>query len=317
PAAELGLRARAAGLTRDGVRTALGVDRTLVRGWFMRGTLHLVAAQDARWLQELYGPRLLRLSRRRYRELGLGPDHLRRGEEAITRALAADGALTRAQLAARLAGAGLNAIGQVPFHLIRCCALSGSVCWGPFREDGEATFVLAERWLPAAGSRAARPAGEGAVRELARRYLAAHAPASVLDFATWAGLEIPAARIAWVELAEAGMITVCRVDGEDCALPAGEVPQLHPRGDVRLLPAYDDYLLGYAGRRLSVPSGRERAVWPGGGQIRACVVADGLVCGVWRRDRRRGLTIELFDDAPGGMDAALEAERVDLLRFGE
>ncbi|MBO0685748.1 MAG: AlkZ family DNA glycosylase [Candidatus Dormibacteraeota bacterium] len=317
PAAALGLRARAGGLTADGVRRALEVDRALVRGWYMRGTLHLVAARDARWLQELYGPRLLRLSRRRYRELGLGPDHLRRGEQAITRALAADGPLTRAQLAARLAGAGLNATGQVPFHLIRRCALSGSVCWGPVREDGEATFVLAERWLPAAGNEAARPAGAGAVRELARRYLAAHAPASIRDFATWSGLEIPAARNAWVELAEAGTITVCRVDGEDCALLTGDVPELHRQGDVRLLPAYDDYLLSYTSRRLSVPSGRERTVWPGGGQIRACIVADGLVCGVWRRDRRRGLSIELFDDAPGGMDAALEAERVDLLRFGE
>ncbi|MBO0684224.1 MAG: AlkZ family DNA glycosylase [Candidatus Dormibacteraeota bacterium] len=317
PAASLGLRARAGGLSADSVRRALSHDRTLVRGWFMRGTLHLVAAQDARWLQELYGPRELRLSERRYRELGLGPDQLRRGEQAITRALAADGPLTRDQLTIQLANAGLSATGQVPIHLIRRCTLEGSVCWGPLREDGEATFVLTESWIPEQGTRAAGPNGEGAVRELARRYLAAHAPASLADFATWSGLDLPAARTAWLGLADAGLTTDCRVNGEDCVLPTGDVPQLHPRGDIRLLPAYDDYLLGYVSRRLSVPSGRERAVWPGGGQIRATVVADGLVCGVWRRDRRRGVTIELFDDAPGGMDAALEAERFDLLRFGE
>lgn len=224
----------------------------MVRGWFMRGTLHLVAARDAGWVRELLAPRLLRGSERRYRELGLGPDELRRGERVITSALAQDGPLTREELAQRLAGAGFDAAGQVPFHLIRRCALTGAVCFGPVR-GGEAAFALAEAWLPDAGAAArAAPSGADAVRELVLRYLTAHAPASLPDFTAWSGLSLPAARAAWRELADAGLTVPRRIAGQeaaDCVLPAGDVSCLEPRGDLRLLPAYDNYLvsrfLGY------------------------------------------------------------------------
>lgn len=55
---------------------------------------------------------------------------------------------------------------------------------------------------------------------------------------------------------------------------------------MRLLPAYDNYLVGYRSRELSVPAEHERLVWPGGGQIRATVMVDGLAVGTWSRDRR-------------------------------
>lgn len=318
PAAGLGIRARGTGLAEADVHRALGADRSVVRGWFMRGTLYLVAARDAGWLRELLAPQLLRRSERRYRELGLGPAELRRGERVITSALATDGPLTREELALRLAGTGLDATGQIPFHLIRRCALAGAVCFGPVR-DGEAAFVLTDAWLPDAGSAAnAAPSGADAMRELAIRYLTAHAPASLRDFTAWSGLSLPAARATWLDLADTGLTAPCRIagqDGADCVLPAGDVPRLEPRGDVRLLPAYDNYLLGYADRRLSVPAGHERTVWPGGGQISATVVADGLVRGTWRRDRKRGIAASLFDGAPDDIRAALDAERRDISRF--
>lgn len=319
PAAALGIRARGSGLTWADVRRALGVDRSVVRGWFMRGTLYLVAARDAGWLRELLAPQLLRRSERRYRELGLGPAELRCGERVITGALAADGPLSREELAQRLTGAGLGAAGQIPFHLIRRSALTGAVCFGPVRNDGEATYVLAEAWLTGTGAAAhAAPSGADAVRELAMRYLTAHAPASLQDFTTWSGLGLRVARAAWRELADAGLTAPYRIAGQDaadCVQPAGDVPCLEPCGDVRLLPAYDNYLVGYAGRRLSVPAEHERKVWPGGGQISATVVTDGLVCGVWHRDRSRGAAAELFDGAPDGIHAALDAERRDIGRF--
>jgi hypothetical protein len=310
PAAALGIRARGSGLTAADVHRALGPDRAVVRGWFMRGTLYLVAARDAGWLRELLAPQLLRRSERRYRELGLGPAELRRGERVITTALAADGPLTRDQLAARLAAAGLNATGQVPFHLIRRCALLGLVSSGPVR-DGDASYALAGDGPPG-------PGGADAARELARRYLAAHGPAALRDFVTWSGLSLPAARTAWRELTDAGLAVPCRIaglDAGDCVQPARDQPDAQPHGDVRLLPGYDNYLVGYADRRLSVPAAHERKVWPGGGQISATIVADGLACGTWRRDRSRGIAAELFDGAPDGIRAALDSERHAIARF--
>lgn len=311
-AAALGVRARGSGLTEADVYRALGAERSLVRGWFMRGTLYVVPVADAEWLRELLAPQLLRRSERRYRELGLGAAELALGERVITEALAG-GSLTRDELAVRMKEEGLDASGQVPFHLVRRCALLGVVCFGPVREDGSATYVLAKDWLPAP----AGPSGADAVRELLLRYLAAHGPATVADFATWSGLGLSAVRPVWKELLQAGLIEPCRVGGLDgYALPPDPAPCPEPTGDVRLLPAYDNYLVGFTDRRLAVEPEHERKVWPGGGQISPTIVIDGLVRGLWRRDRTHGVSLEPFEADLGGVGMeALDGELRDISRF--
>src|SRR3954452_20937939 len=69
-AAELGIRARRPGSTLAEVRAARFEDRSVARTWVMRGTLHLIPAEDARWMVELLGPVGLRKSARRIAELG-------------------------------------------------------------------------------------------------------------------------------------------------------------------------------------------------------------------------------------------------------
>lgn len=315
PAAALGLRARADGLTADAVRQAMNLERSVVRGWFLRGTLYLVAATEAHWLTRLLGPLVLRQSERRYRELGLDARTLARAERLITSALATDGPLTRGELAGRLDGAGLPARGQAPFHLIRRSALAGVLCHGPVRDDGEASFVLTEDWLPGplAG---AEFDGDSAALQLARRYLAAHGPAALEDFTTWSGLPAPAARRAWQAMADSDDCIEFELNGRSGLLPAADWQPLAPSGDVRLLPAYDNYLVGYRSRRLSVPPEHERQVWPGGGQIRATLSVDGLISGLWsRQDRGRAVSVEPFGQLPANLAAGLEAERQDVLRF--
>lgn len=313
PAAALGLRVRAAGLTAAAVRQAMNSDRSVVRGWFMRGTLYLVPAADARWLNRLYGPQVLRQSQRRYRELHLDPPTLARADELIAAALAADGPLSRTELAGRLAAGGVATEGQVPFHLIRRAALTGLLCHGPVTEDDEATYVLADEWLPDADPELD---DASATLLLARRYLAAHGPAALADFVTWSGLPVPLARSAWQLLLDSGEYLECEVDGQLCLLPEVDRRTLSPVGDVRLLPAYDNYLVGYRSRRLSVAAEHERLVWPGGGQIRATVCVDGLIRGNWsRQDRGRSVAITPFDRLPDELGEALAAERRDVLRF--
>lgn len=202
-AAELGIRARGRGITRQAVRAAYEDERSIVRGWYLRGTLHTVPAEDARWLPALLGPGTLAATARRYGQLGLDEDLRRRSDALLRKELAAHGPLTRAELTQALAGIGVPAQGQAPFHLIRHAALRGILCHGPQRA-GEATYVLLDDWLPPAGE--PQPAGEAALAELARRYLAAHAPAGPEDFAVWSGLPVSRARGAWRALARAGAL---------------------------------------------------------------------------------------------------------------
>lgn len=310
-AADLGIRVRARDLTLRDVRAAYEDERSIVRGWFMRGTLHTVPAEDVRGLLRLLGPGLLAATGRRYGQLGLDEGLRERSDRLIRRTLAAHGPLTRAELTAHLATLGVPPDGQAPIHLIRHAALTGVLCHGPCR-DADATYVLLDDWLPAAGP--ASRDEETARTDLARRYLAAYGPATPQDFAAWSGLPLGAARGAWKDLAGSGALVG---DGTRDTLadhPHGlaDPPATSGTPDVRMLPAYDNYLLGYRTRDLSVPVAHQPRVRPGGGVIRPTVIADGLAVATWSRSPVR---IDPFAPLPPSLAPLLAAETDAVTRF--
>lgn len=149
-AADLGIRVRGRDLTAQSVRMAYEKERSIVRGWYMRGTLHTIPSGDARWVLRLLAPRILATTSRRYQQLGLDDDLRRRADHLIRCELATHGPLTRAELTEHLTTLGIPPDGQAPFHLIRHAALTGILCHGPQRA-GEATYVLLDDWLPTIG----------------------------------------------------------------------------------------------------------------------------------------------------------------------
>src|SRR5438105_4950612 len=74
PAMILALRARVSGLEAGNVAEAIDHHRRLVRTWAMRGTLHLLASTDVRWLVSLLGPTFLAGGKGRRLALGLDED---------------------------------------------------------------------------------------------------------------------------------------------------------------------------------------------------------------------------------------------------
>ncbi|MFF4653315.1 winged helix DNA-binding domain-containing protein [Streptomyces sp. NPDC001380] len=312
-AADLGIRVRGRDITAAGIRAAYEDERSIVRGWFMRGTLQTVPSPDARWVLRLLAPRILAATNRRYRQLGLDEGLRERADRLARRALATHGPLTRAELTEHLAAVGVQPDGQAPFHLIRHAALTGVLCHGP-RRGHEATYVLLDDWLPP-GAEDARREEDTAVAELARRYVRAHAPVAVDDFATWSGLPVTLARKAWRTLAHTGSITGYGA----LSVPTGRTEEpLDSPGtlDVRMLPAYDNYLVGYRGRELSVPAAHRGRVWPGGGLIRPTVVADGLAVGTWsRRDAGRAVRVDAFEPLSPQVRSLVDAEVSAVTRF--
>src|SRR5256885_78200 len=94
-AAALGMRVRSTGLRADDVKRALNDDRSIVRSWLMRGTLHLVASDDIRWLVQLLGPVFVRANATRHAQLGLDDDLRSSGVAAIRKILTGSGPMTR------------------------------------------------------------------------------------------------------------------------------------------------------------------------------------------------------------------------------
>ena len=299
-AARLSVWARARHLDAAAIEDALVGDRSVVRTWAMRGTLHLVPAQDVGWLLALLGPVFVAASQRRYRELGLDEVACAKGVAAIAEAVAAEGALTRAALGARI-----GATGQALAHLVRRAALEGVICCGP-----SDTYVALGNWLD--GRADDGPRGEAALPELPRRHLAAFGPARPEDFASWSGLPMSRARAAW-RLLDRELLEVVGA-GRPAWVLAGTSVGSDDGGRpfVRLLPAFDTYLLGHKGRELIVDDRFARRVWPGGGWIHPTVVVDGEVVATWGLRADGTVDVDWFRAAVTGVEAEMARLRAFL-----
>jgi Winged helix DNA-binding domain len=315
PAARLAVRPRSTGLDAASVTRACNADRSVVRTWAMRGTLHMLPAEDVRWIVGLLGPEFAARSRGRRHQLGLNDDTCARGLRAIEEVLAA-GPLPRDEIVRRIADLGvrIDPTGQARPHLLGYAAMRGLLCRGPDQPGDEPTYVLIDDWIPAAGG----PAGEAALAELARRHVRGHGPAGPRDLAAWAGITLSRARRA-LELIRDELVEVEAL-GEPAWLPAGaELPDDGGQGrSVRLLPSFDAYLLGYAGRDWMLAREFARRIQAGGGMIHPSVVVDGRVAGTWRQRRgARGLhvTVAPFEAWPRPVQDAVDEELADIGRY--
>lgn len=315
PAAALSIRARSAGLTAAGVERARVDDRSIVRTWCLRGTLHLVAAEDAGWLLSLLGPIFVAADRRRSQQLGLTEAVYAAGVRRVQGALSTRGPLTKAEIAAALRAGRLPAEGQAPIHLIARMAYEGRLCLGPDR-GLKSTYVLLADWLPVEKGLPR----ERALAEIARRYLAAYAPAAPEDLAAWSGLGLRDARAAWNAIAP----EIFEVDaaGRPAWLLKTQAHWLGEQGSemplVRLLPRFDTYLLGYALRDLILAPEYAKRINAGGGIIHPAVLVDGRVVGRWSAQRTRDrieIAIDPFEPLDPDIAPNLAAQVSDIARF--
>lgn len=187
--ARLAIRARTSGLSAADVDRALTEERSIVIGWLNRGTLQLVRSEDYGWLHALTTPPLFTANARRLGQEGVSQSAADRGVSVVERSLAEEGPLSRAQLGERIAAAGVRTEGQALVHVLMLACLRGVAVRGPMVGRRHA-YALVRDWLgpPPPVDR------QTALAELARRYLAGHAPAGERDLARWAGLPLRDAR---------------------------------------------------------------------------------------------------------------------------
>lgn len=318
--ARLTLRARSRGLAAAEVDRALTEHRSLVVTWVNRGTLHLVAPEDLPVLHALTTPQLMTTSAHRLGQEGVPPDHAERAVRAVVDALADQGPLTRAQLRDEVARVGVRTEGQALVHVLFRATLLGQVVRGPV-VDGEQAFVLVRDWL---GTEVADALADGgaavdrglALAELARRYLAAHGPATDRDLAKWAGSTLGDARRGLAAIAAElverpdGTVDLASRAADECDEP---VPP-------RLLGAFDTLLMGWVSRRPVL--GDNTSTITSNGVFRPFVLIEGRGVARWHllTTKGGGVGIDPFDaDAARAAvehhAAALAEEAADVARF--
>lgn len=309
----LSLRARGSGLTRDTAIWAMDRGGSLAWTWLMRGTLHVCAASDLRWMLSVFGPINARRDAARRAQVGLDDPTCARGLSVI-RAAVANGPLTRHELREVLLTRGVNVLGdpQALIHLIALAASQGVIVVLPPVGRGN-RFALLDDWI-----KPAEPLSPAAAEaELARRYFAAFGPATVADFRAWAGIPAPLANRATSlisgELEEvAGPLPgLLRIRSELRSHDTRGAPA------VRLLPRWDTYVLGYRSRDVMLDPQHSPRVCIGG-VIKPTVCVEGSIAGSWELRRERTpwrLELQFFGVVSRAVRAAVAGEVDNIASF--
>lgn len=318
-AAELALGARTDGLTPQDVQTALWQDRSLVKTWAMRGTLHLLAADDlslhtaARTIDPLGWIN--------FESYGISQKQHEAFLEAVPEILS-DEPMTREQLAtAVVERIGVPVLGELIASVgwgspLKPSAFRGDLCFGP-NQGKNVTFVNPKKWL-----RKWEPVEpETAFQEIARRYLRAYGPLTPKHFARWwnEGRVNVAKRV--FQQIEDELETVDVEGWRALALRSTIEPMQEAgvSGVVRLLPLFDAYVLdiGRTGEPI-LPKQYWKQVFRQQGWTTAVVLVDGIIKGVWdykTAGAQTAVKVELFDPPTKHIQKGIEAEAARLEAF--
>ena len=323
--AELQLAARVAGVAQADVRTALWERRALVKAWTIRGTLHLHPAGE---LPLWHAARRAVLGAAQ-QGLPAWPDpagtvHPALGADAVAAVRAAvwealDG---RCLLRDELTEEVVERVGSAPRERLRSgfAFFLSDLCQGP-PQGSRITLVRPDQWIESWREVDEREA----LREVCRRFLRTYGPARPVDFCQWFGtaaFRVAAARALFDELA--GELEEIGVEGRAHFVLVGDRSFPPPSFELRLLPEYDVYVMGFRERDQLMPQpvreliashGRRRYEGPAATRL---VLVDGLAAGLWerkRRGRRIGLQVRLAGRVGRAALAELEREAERLGSF--
>jgi hypothetical protein len=303
----VGVRVPRAGLSD--VRRALD-DGSVVRSWPMRGTLHLLAPEDLRWILNITTARMVQGTAGRHRQLEItGGDVEACRDEA--RGLVDGGrAASREELFEAFEAAGQPTKAQRGIHLLWMLCQSASLVPGPL-EGNQQKFVAFDHWITKS-----RDLGrEEGIAELLLRYLRGHGPATLRDFAWWSSIPLTEVRRA-LPAVNSELVEI-EYDGAQYWM-SPEVAALLDEGvpgqrSVLALPGFDEFVLGYTDRSIVLPPEHAQKIVPGGnGVFKKATVAGGEVTGTWVRQgsgRTAAVVPVPFDDSKPQGPAALEGFR--------
>ena len=280
--AELQLAARVDGIVQQDVRDALWRDRTLVKAWTLRGTLHLHPAGELPMWLATRSPR---------EGLPEWPDPAGVVHAAVTveevaelRAAVWEAASGEPMLREELVAEVVRNVGRKHEPRLRSgfAFFTDDLCQGP-PLGNKITLVRPDLWV----GKWNHVERNDARREILRRFLYAYGPARPSEFRAWSGSDVPFEDVEEVD-----------VEGRRAFVLAGDTEFPELQKSVRLLPEYDVYVMGFRERDQLVPPrvreevaahGRGRYEGPAGVRF---LLADGVAAGLWER-RKTAKRLEL------------------------
>lgn len=291
--------------------TELLESRQVVKASLMRSTLHLMAADDYVAFRLALQPAMKHDMLRPF--FGKNAHSLESEQfTSLLRAYLQERPRTSAELLARFRayfpGLGSGYLSDAMRAHLPLVQIPPSGTWG---FTGKPAHTEAVTWL-------ARSLDEpaAALRSLLKRYLAAFGPASVKDMQAWSGLN---GLQQVVDSLRPELLTFRDEQGRELFdLPAAPRPAAETPAPIRLLPAFDNLLLSHSDRQRVMGEAERLAVFTNNGLIRAAVLLDGFVRGMWKTSHERGknlLQIEMFEPLSEQSRQALLSEGTRLMRW--
>ncbi len=279
----IGLRCNE-GMTKKDIENRIEA-RQIVRTWLMRGTLHFAHASDIRWLLKLFGPRLLSTAKLRDSHLGLTDKTVEKTMLLFENALKGNKQLQRKEMYEILSKGGVPSKNNLGYHMLYRAAWNGLICFGA--HDGkQPTFALLDEWVRGGSVFS----GDDALRELAIRYFTSHGPAMLEDYVWWSGLKVSDARKG-IESAKQKLKKE-EIDGRTYYMQKS-IAKSKRDASLHLLPAFDEYLIGYRDRSAALDERYVKNAFDKGkiiysnGIFLPIIVYEGKVIGTWKKQRMK------------------------------
>ncbi len=278
-------------------------ERTIVRTWPMRGTLHFIASEDIRWMIKLLVPKIMGRASSRHKQLELDEATFTKSGKIFRKALQGGKRITRDGMYKILAENNISPAGQRGIHILQQLAHEELLCFGE-KKGKQFTFTLLDEWLP----KTKLITREESLAEIAKRYFTSHGPATVADFAWWTGLNLTDARKGLESVKSALLNETINKE----AFWFAESNRFSQKAveELCLLPVYDEYLVGYKNRdavfdtsHLAKLGDRTNILF------HPTILINGQVAGTWTRLFKKDTAVfnlNTFNKLNGNEKAALE-----------
>jgi Winged helix DNA-binding domain len=265
-----------------GVRLPIATDKQveaafnagkIIRTHVMRPTWHIVAAEDIRWMLELTAPNLDKAADSYFRKLGLDVTFFKKSNALIAQLLQGGNEMTRTEILGALEKQGIVTNGLLIMYKAE---IDRIVCNGAMR-DKQFTYALFDAKVPP-GKPIPR---DEAIARLTKRYFLSHAPATLKDFCWWSGLSVGDAKKG-LEMVKPDFISET-IGTETYYFHTAHANTKNLKDTFRLLPAFDEFLIGYKDRTAAIRLEHQPKAFTKNGIFHPIIVENGQVIGTWKK----------------------------------
>jgi len=271
---------------------------TIVRQHLMRGTWQLIAAEDYRWMMDLFSGRAAKVIKgwMAANSISIPDDELFRIRDIILRTVSDGKSVTREEIEDALLRRDVVMDSHRLSYHIRFAELEGLVCSGELLPM-KATYSLVEEKMPKA-SRLEKISKDEALKKLCHKYFLSRGAATLEDFAWWTGLSKTDV-LRGVSLLGDELHTES-FQGREFYVSNQSRTKGFRTGRYLLIPSYDEYLISYKSRDIMLPPEFRHRAHNNSGNFNPIFAKDGVVCGNWGPFSSDG-RFDFF--VPGNQDA--------------